>query len=97
MFSIYRNIQRNICKNLKRSICNIKDDHINLRLRHITNILKNKNKYTEYYDNIYLNKMQSYYNDLEKEKNQIFKKMVNEGRLNEYMGMTGDFVLHTYS
>lgn len=97
MFSIYRNIQRNICKTLKRSICNIKDDHTNLRLRHITNILKKRDDEKKFYDNIYLNKMQSYYNDLEKEKNQIFKKMVDEGRLNEYMGITGDFVLHTYS
>lgn len=99
MFSIYRNIQRNICKTLKRSICNIKEDNVTLRLRHITNVLKNENKYKNNYDNIYLNdmQMQSYYNNLKKEKNIIFKKMIKEGRWSEYMGITGDFVLHTYS
>ena len=99
MFSIYRNIQRNICKTLKRSICNIKDDHVTLRLRHITNVLKNKNKYKEHYDNIYLNEMemQSYYNDLKKEKNEIYKKMIKDGRWNEYMSITRDFISHTYS
>ena len=99
MFSIYRNIQRGICKTLKRGICNIKDDNVTLRLRHITNVLKNKDKDKEFYDNIYLNKMevQSYYNDLEKEKNKIYKKMIKDGRWNEYMGITGDFISHTYS
>ena len=61
MFSVYRNIQRNICnicKTFKRSISNIKDDNVTLRLRHITNVLKNKDKDKEHYDNIYLNKME---------------------------------------
>lgn len=62
----------------------MKDDATTLRLRHITNVLKNKNKYTEHYK-------------LEKEKNQIFKKMTKEGRWHEYMGITGDFISHTYS
>jgi hypothetical protein len=77
----------------------MKDDNVTLRLRHITNVLKNKDKDKEFYDNIYLNKMevQSYYNDLEKEKNKIYKKMIKDGRWNEYMGITGDFISHTYS
>ena len=75
----------------------MKDDNVTLRLRHITNVLKNKDKDTEV--SIYINKneLNSYYNDLKKEKSQILKKMIKDGRWNEYMGITGDFISHTYS
>lgn len=98
MFLIYRNIQRNICKTLKRGICNIKDDNVTLRLRHITNVLKTKDEEKAFYDNIYLNnkELETYYDKLKKEKNKIFKTMIKDGRWNEYMGITGDFSSHTY-
>ena len=75
----------------------MKDDNVTLRLRHITNVLKNKDKDKEL--SIYINKneLNSYYNDLKKEKNKIYKKMIKDGRWNEYMGITGDFISHTYS
>ena len=75
----------------------MKDDNVTLRLRHITNVLKNKDKDTEV--SIYINKneLNSYYNDLKKEKNKIYKKMIQDGRWDEYMGITGDFISHTYS
>ena len=74
----------------------MKDANLTLRLRCITYVLKNKDKDKEF--SIYLNKneLKSYYNDLKKEKNQIFKIMIKNGRWNEYMGITGDFSLHTY-
>ena len=75
----------------------MKDDNVTLRLRHITSVLKNKDKDKEL--SIYINKneLNSYYNDLKKEKNKIYKKMIKDGRWNEYMGITGDFISHTYS
>ena len=75
----------------------MKDDNVTLRLRHITNVLKNKDKDTEV--SIYINKneLNSYYNDLKKEKNKIYKKMIKDGRWDEYMGITGEFISHTYS
>jgi len=79
-------------------MCNMKDDIVTLRLRHITNVLKNKDKDKDKEFSMYLNKneLNSYYNDLKKEKNHIFKKMTQDGRWNEYMGITGDFYSHTY-
>ena len=76
----------------------MKDDNVTLRLRHITNVLKNKEQGTDFYDNIYLNnkEQETYYDGLKKEKNEIFKKMTQDGRWNEYMGITGDFCSHTY-
>ena len=78
-------------------MCNMKDDNVTLRLRHIISVLKNKDKDKEL--SIYINKneLNSYYNDLKKEKNKIYKKMIKDGRWNEYMGITGDFISHTYS
>ena len=75
----------------------MKDDNVTLRLRHIISVLKNKDKDKEL--SIYINKneLNSYYNDLKKEKNKIYKKMIKDGRWNEYMGITGDFISHTYS
>ena len=98
MFSVYRNIQRNICNTLKRGICNMKDDNVTLRLRHITNVLKNNDEEKAFYDHIHLNHkdLETYYDGLKKEKNEIFKKMLKDGRWNEYMGITRDFCLHTY-
>ena len=98
MFSVYRNIQRNICNTLKRGMCNMKDDNVTLRLRHITNVLNNKDEEKAFYDNIHLNHkdLETYYDGLTKEKNEIFKKMLKDGRWNEYMGITGDFCSHTY-
>jgi hypothetical protein len=96
MFAIYRNIQRNIYKTSKRGICITKDDNITSRLKYITGVLKNKDK--DYSDTIHVDKkeLNIYCDDLEKEKNQLFKKMTQDGRWNEYMGITGDFSSHTY-
>ena len=71
MFSIYRNIQRNIYKTLKRGICITKDDNITSRLKYITGVLKNKDKND--IDTIHVDKkeLNIYYDDLEKEKNQL--------------------------
>ena len=56
MFSTYKIIQNNIYKSLKRGICNIKDDNLSQRLKHITTILTNKHKWT--YTTDYMNKQQ---------------------------------------
>ena len=75
------------------------EDNITSRLKYITNILKDKDKDKAFYDNIYLNKkeLEIYYDDLENEKNQIFKKMVKDGRRDEYMTVTKDFTFYVYS